>query len=99
MDLTQVIVGPLVTEKAERGKTAHTYTMQVAALATKVDVKKAMKRFWDIDVKHVRMMWIRPKHRMMQGGRMMQKRAAIKKAIVSLPEGSRALDLASFRAS
>ena len=61
MDLSRVIVGPIVTEKSERLKagTHRTYTMHIASEATKVDVKNALKRHYELDVTSVRVIWVR----------------------------------------
>jgi large subunit ribosomal protein L23 len=101
MDLTRVIVGPIVTEKSERLKAGarHTYTMQVHPDATKVDVKGALRRFYDIEVEKVRVMRVRSKRRALAAGSMMEKRHSMKKAMVTLKPKSKPLDLASFKAN
>ena len=50
MQLTSVIIGPVVTEKAERQKTMGTYTIVVHPAATKIDVKNALRKFYDVEV-------------------------------------------------
>lgn len=97
MDLTQIILGPVVTEKAERGKEHHTWTLKVAPQATKVDIKRALKRFYDVDVLQVRIQRVRPKERMVGGGRIVTRRHAWKKALVTLGSDSKALDLIQFK--
>ena len=98
MELSQVILGPIVTEKAERLKAAakHMYTMQVHPHATKIEVKKALLRFYDTEVESVRMLKVRPKQRQLGDGRVMEKRHGSKRAIVTLAPKSKPLDLASF---
>jgi large subunit ribosomal protein L23 len=99
MDLSQVILGPIVTEKAERQKAAgprHAYTMRIDPNATKVEVKKALLRYYDIEVEKVRVMRVRPKTRALGDGGVMEKRHSFKKAIVTLAPKSKPLDLASF---
>lgn len=97
MQLTNVIVGPVVTEKAERLKVARTYTLHIAKGATKVEVRQALKKLYDVDVERVRVLLVRPKQRLLGSGRVMEKRHRWRKALVTLREGSRTLDLASFR--
>ena len=100
MDLAHVILGPIVTEKAERLKADadhRTYSMRVANEATKIDVKNALKRFYDLDVRRVRVMWVRPKSTPFGKGQMREKRHAHKKALVTATEKSKVLDLASFK--
>jgi large subunit ribosomal protein L23 len=98
MELTKVILGPIVTEKAERLKasTKHTYTMRVHPDATKIEVKNAINRFYDTKVESVRMIKVWPKTRTLQTGGTMEKRHASKKALVTLAPKSKPLDLASF---
>jgi large subunit ribosomal protein L23 len=97
MDLSRVILGTIVTEKAERLKAAgKTYTLKVATAATKVDVQKALKEFYDIDVRSVRVLRTRAKHRLLGQGKVMEKRHAMKKVMVTLAKDSKPLDLAAF---
>lgn len=97
MDLTRVIIGSVVTEKAERQKAARTYTLRVAPDATKIDLKNALKRFYDLDVASVRVLRTRPKHRRFGAGRLMEKRHREKRMIVTLAAKSKPLDLATFK--
>jgi len=96
MELSRVLIGAVVTEKAERAKLAKSYTLTVAADATKIDVKNALKRFYDIDVVSIRVMRTPKKTRLIGRGSEMVKRRPTKKAIVTLGAKSKPLDLASF---
>ncbi|OGJ63534.1 50S ribosomal protein L23 [Candidatus Peribacteria bacterium RIFCSPHIGHO2_02_FULL_53_20] len=97
MDLSRVILGSIVTEKAERLKAERkTYSIKVAPAATKIEVKKALKEFYDIDVASVRVMRTRGKTRLLGQGKVMEKRHPIKKMMVTLASGSKALDLTAF---
>ncbi|MDD4319147.1 MAG: 50S ribosomal protein L23 [Candidatus Peribacteraceae bacterium] len=98
MDLSRIILGPVVTEKAERLKAAerHTHTIIVAPHATKIDVQKALERFYSVEVESVRIVKVRPKTRVLGNGKTMEKRHAAKKALVTLAKKSKQLDLASF---
>jgi len=98
MDLSRVIIGPIVTEKAEAQKaTAKTYWLRVSPRATKIDVKAALKKLYDVDAVSVRVIRTVGKLRAMDRQRTMQKRHPFKKAIVKLAPKSKALDLTSFR--
>ena len=102
MDIARVILGPIVTEKAERLKSVparHVYTMRVAPEATKVDVKKALSRYYDLKADHVRIVRVRAKTRAIGDGRVMEKRHAFKKALVTLAKKSKPLDLSTFKHS
>tara|TARA_Y100000310_G_C20359116_1_gene658099 strand:- start:271 stop:567 length:297 start_codon:yes stop_codon:yes gene_type:complete len=97
MDLSRVILGPIVTEKAERQKNeAKTYSLRIAPRATKIDVKAALKRIYDVDTESVRIMRVGGKIRAVSRSRTMQKRHPYKKAVVKLTAKSKALDLTSF---
>jgi len=97
MDLTRIILGPVVTEKTEILKARRQYTLKVALGATKVDVKNALKRFYDVSVTDVRMIRTIPKTRAVGRGRSMEKRHRSKKAIVTLAPKSKVLDITAFR--
>ncbi|MFA7682517.1 MAG: 50S ribosomal protein L23 [Candidatus Peribacteraceae bacterium] len=97
MDLTRVILGAVVTEKAERLKSQRTYTLRVAQQATKVDVVAALKRYYDVEVKSVRVMRVISKVRPFGRGGMMQKRHPYKKVCVTLAPKSKVLDIATFK--
>ena len=100
MDLTRVIIGPVVTEKAERlkaGDTTHTHTLWVVPSATKIDIKNALRRYYGVDASSVRVLRTRSKVRLLGRGIEMEKRHAGKKVIVTLAKDSKALDLAAFQ--
>jgi ribosomal protein L23 len=99
MDLSHVLKGPIVTEKAERQKLAHTYTLQVHPDATKVEIARALKEFYDVDVASVRVLRVRPKVRELGAGKSAMKRHRSKRAIVRLAGKRPTLDLASFKKS
>ncbi len=99
MDLSSVIIGPVVTEKAERLKLAQTYVIRVKNDATKIDVKNALRRFYDVEVASVRVLRTVPKTRVVGQGTIMEKRHRQKRMIVRLTKKSKALDLSNFQAS
>lgn len=99
MELTSVIIGPVVTEKAETQKAQRrTYSVLVSPKATKIDVKNALRTLYGVDVTSVRVMRVRPKTRALGAGRVFTKRRAAKKMMVTLSEKSGALDLVKFAA-
>ncbi len=102
MDLSRVIIGPIVTEKAERQKvveTGHVYALKVAPKSTKIDVRNAIERLYGVQVSKVRIVKIQPKTRILSAHASMEKRHAGKKALVTLKKGSKALDLAAIDSS
>jgi large subunit ribosomal protein L23 len=99
MQLSSVIIGPVVTEKAERLKTLGTYTIKVHNQATKVDVKNALRKFYDVEVASIRVLRTRPKSRTGQRGEEIEKRHRSKRMIIRLGKKSKALDLMHFQTS
>jgi large subunit ribosomal protein L23 len=96
MDLSRVIIGQVVSEKAERLKGQRTYTLRVAKKATKIDVKAALKRYYDVEAVSVRVMCVAAKTRSFRGG-VMEKRHPFKKVMVTLESKSKPLDIATFK--
>ncbi len=98
MDLSRVIVGPVETEKSERMKASdRTYTIKVAPNATKIDVKSALKKYYDIDATSVRVMRTTSKTRTVGRGKVITKRKLYKKAMVTISQKSKPLDVANFK--
>lgn len=92
MELTSVILGPVVTEKAEASKASRVYVLRVHPHATKVDVKNALRRYYDVDVASVRALRTVPKSRLTAKGPM-EKRHRSKRMMVRLASKSKPLDL------
>lgn len=99
MDLTRVIIGPVFTEKSERLKEHRTYSLQVAPSATKIDVKNALKKFYDVEVTSVRSMRVRAKYRAIGAGKEIAKRKSVKRMLVTLSPKSKPLDVSAFKVS
>ena len=99
MDLARTILGPVVTEKAERLKAQpkRTYSLWVAKGATKIDVKSSLEHFYDVDVEKVRVMRTKSKSRSLGQASVMQKRASMKKVLVTIAKKSKPLDLTTFK--
>ena len=97
MKLVRTILGQIVTEKSERMKAGakRIYTLKVSPDATKVDIKKACKTLYDVDVAEVKVMRVPQKTRAVGRGRTMEKRHVTKKALVTLTPDSKPLDLAA----
>lgn len=99
MDLTRVIIGPVVTEKAERLKANRTHIITVHPDATKIDLKNALRKFYDIDAESVRVLRTVPKRRAVGRGNVIEKRHREKRMLVTLAKNSKTLDLANFKTS
>jgi large subunit ribosomal protein L23 len=99
METSRIILGEVTTEKSEQLKTAlRTYTLRVHNGATKVDVKNALKQFFDVDATSVRVLRTNPKTRLFGRNQVMVKRPRFKKVLVTLAEKSKKLDLTTFKA-
>ena len=88
MNLTvqDVIVRPIISEKAERGREAERqYAFQVHRDATKIQVKQAVEKLFNVHVLAVRTAVARGKNKRV--GRNVGRRPNWKKAFVTLKEG------------
>lgn len=99
MELSSIIIGPVVTEKAERLKTQGVYMLRVHPHATKIDVKNALRRYYDADVVSIQVHRTVPKTRVIGPGKSMEKRHRTKRVYVRLSKKSKALDLSTLRTS
>ena len=82
---TQVILSPLITEKAARLGALQTYVFHVARFATRVEVAKAFKDLYGVQPTRVNIVNMRAEP--VRFGRIQGKRAAWKKAMVTVPKG------------
>ena len=88
MKLTDVIRRPLVTEKTTLlRENARTIVFEVAAAATKVDIKRAVEKLLGSKVEGIRTSIAHGK--MKRQGRFMGQRSDWKKAYVKLREGEK----------
>jgi large subunit ribosomal protein L23 len=81
-----VVKRPLITEKSERGReAAQQYAFEVHRDATKIQVKGAVEKLFNVHVTAVRTSIARGKNKRV--GRNLGRRPNWKKAIVTLKEG------------
>lgn len=86
MELKDILVRPLVTEKTTTGLgTDRTYAFEVGLLASKVQIARAVETFYGVEVAQVRTLVMRGKTK--RFGRHHGKRSNWKKAYVTLSEG------------
>jgi large subunit ribosomal protein L23 len=86
--LLQVILSPHISEKATIGvEKRNEYVFQVIENATKPEVKDAIEHLFNVKVKTVRIMNVRPKKKMFKG--IEGKRKGWKKAYVALQTGQK----------
>jgi len=81
-----VIRAPMVTEKSTAGSEHNQVTFKVAITATKPEIKAAIEAMFNVKVKAVNTVTLHGKTKNFRGRK--GKRSDMKKAIVSLAEGS-----------
>ena len=80
-----VLVGPLVTEKATMLSEHGQIAFRVRLDATKADIRRAVERLFDVKVTGVNTLRVKGKSKIFRGRR--GQRSSYKKAIVTLAEG------------
>ena len=94
MRLYKILVKPIITEKTSLSNAkAPRYAFEVAPGATKIDVKKAVKEIYGIDVADVNMLNTREKFKYGKKRGMQIKRRSTKKAYVTLKNEKDVLDV------
>ncbi|NJN79089.1 MAG: 50S ribosomal protein L23 [Anaerolineales bacterium] len=94
-NLYNVLVRPLVTEKSsyQSGKLGQ-YVFVVADEATRTLVKDAVETLFDVTVARVNILNVPAKRgRRTRARRMLVRKASFKKAVVTLAEGSKPLEI------
>ena len=80
-----VIIAPLITEKATNASEHNKVMFKVAMTATKPQIKEAVERLFDVKVKSVNTLHRRGKRRVFKGR--VGRTSDTKRAIVTLVEG------------
>lgn len=80
-----IIVSPVITEKATMASENNQVIFRVSANATKPEVKEAVERLFDVKVKAVNTLVRKGKKKVFRG--VSGKQSDFKKAIVTLEEG------------
>ena len=84
MHLTHILIAPVVTEKSATAHSQSKYTFRVHSRATKIDVANAVKLAYGVEVAAVNIIPVQKKVRMAGRGKIITKRPAARKAIVTL---------------
>lgn len=84
MELANVLKSPVVTEKSTTAQASQKYTFLVHLNTNKVEVRKAVEATYGVKVKHVNIVPVLKKVRLVGRGRSITKRHQAKKAIVTL---------------
>jgi large subunit ribosomal protein L23 len=82
-----VILSPIITEKATNASERNQVMFRVAKHATKPQIKEAVEKLFDVKVKSVNTLVRKGKHKAFRGR--FGEQSDIKKAIVTLEEGHR----------
>ena len=85
-----IIVSPVITEKATNLTEQNKVVFRVAPKATKPQIKEAVEKLFDVEVKSVNTLVTKGKVKMFRG--MRGQRSDVKKAVVTLEEGQ-AIDI------
>ncbi len=95
MELTQVLLSPVVTEKSNSKQAKHVFTFLVNRMANKIEIGKAVEKAYGVDVKKVAIIPVRAKQRLAGRGKFITKRPAAKKAFVTI-DAKQTLDVNKF---
>jgi large subunit ribosomal protein L23 len=82
-----LILSPVITEKATIASEQNQVMFKVAKHATKPQIKEAVEKLFDVKVKSVNTLIRKGKHKAFKGR--MGEQSDVKKAIVTLEEGHR----------
>ena len=82
-----LILSPIITEKATNASERNQVMFKVARTATKPQIKEAVEKLFDVKVKSVNTLVRKGKHKAFRGR--LGEQSDVKKAIVTLEEGHR----------
>ena len=84
MELTKVLIAPVITEKSSKAQESRKYSFLVHLKTNKVEVAKAVENAYGVKIQSVDIVPVRKKTRLVGRGKEITKRQAAKKAIVTL---------------
>ncbi len=85
MNVYQVLIRPIVTEKTMGQREENRYTFEVAVKANKRQIQEAVEKIFDVTVSDVKTLTVKGKQR--RWGRRFYKTSSWKKATVTLADG------------
>ena len=85
MDYSDIILGPVITEKSAKNAENNVYTFKVVKSVTKTQIKWAIEKAFGVEVKTVNTLITKPKDKRV--GRYTGQTKTYKKAIVTLKDG------------
>ena len=83
----EIIIRPIVSEKAYLLNDSNTYTFEVAPEANKVQIRQAIEEIFDVSVVKVNTMIRKGKRKRNRFTRSLDKRADRKRALVTVADG------------
>lgn len=86
-DFTDIIIAPVITEKAAIQAEANVYTFKVATEANKIEIKKAIEEAFGVKV--VKVNTANTKSKAKRVGRYTGKTKTYKKAYITLADGEK----------
>lgn len=84
MDLTKILISPVVTEKSTNAQSLRKYTFMVHQDVNKVQIQKAIEKFYGVKVEKINVIPIRRKARLAGRGREITKRRDGRRVIITL---------------
>ena len=81
----EILKAPVITEKSQVAQSEGKYTFKVDSRANKIEIKEAIEKIFNVKVKAIRTLNVKPKKRRV--GRYTGLTNRAKKAIVTLAEG------------
>ncbi len=84
-DVYDVLLAPVITEKATIATERNQYTFKVATTGTKADIKSAVEKLYKVTVESVNTMNVKGKTTKFRGRK--GKRSDVKKAVIRLAQG------------
>lgn len=88
MDYTQILLRPVVTEKATALREGGVYAFFVAPRANRIEIGKAVEEAFKVKVTNVNVVTVKPRRRVRQG-RVKGRIAGYRKAYVTLAVGNK----------
>ena len=98
MQIENVLLSPVVTEKSSASQASRKYVFRVAGDSNKIEITRAVEKLYGVKVESVNVMSVRKKVRLAGRGREMTKRPASKKAIITL-KPKQTIDFNKIKAS
>jgi len=84
MDLSNILISQVVTEKSAKAQEGRKYTFLVNLNANKIEVRKAIEKSYGVKVDSINIIPVKNKVRLAGRGREITKRHNARKAIVTL---------------